>query len=334
MADSKNIATVKVRTLSVWPPVALAPMVGLTHSALRSTIQAIGGVGLFYTEMLAAKRLPSDNPRCSPPLIRAENERPLVYQLVGADLRYIKPAIDKILTLEPQGIDFNLGCPAPMQKKQGAGSSLVDSPAEMRAILEEIRKATELPLSVKIRLGHSEDGLKLAEFCKILEGEGVDLITVHARLIGEKFCRVPRWHLVRHAKKAVRIPVFANGGIFTVEDAKNCLEQSRADGIMIGRGGVTNPWLCADIARELFGFYTNSGISSKAEMYERFITLLEQRFPKERRLGRLKKFTSYFCQSFYFGHHFGTTVQGCSSVEEVRHKAAEFFATVDLDQLS
>jgi nifR3 family TIM-barrel protein len=315
-----------VRGLEISPPIILAPMVGLSHSAFRSLVQAEGGVGLLFTEMLAAKRLPHDNEFCSPLLIRDESEKPLIYQIIAANEGDIQPAVQKLHKLSADGIDLNLGCPAPEQRRQGAGEMLAGNHEQLCKVLRRLRKSTELPVSVKIRLGRSLDIIELRSFCLFLEAEGVDMITIHARLNGEKFCRKPRWEAIGAIKDAVSIPVFANGGIFSAADARKCLELSCADGIMIGRGAVECPWLCCDIAREVYGIRIEKPKTVKSEIYSQFINLLEQRFAPERRLGRLKQFTRYFAASFQFGHHFAASIQNSDSIEQARRRAAVFFA--------
>ena len=153
-----------VRGVDISPPIALAPMVGLSHSALRTLVQEQGGVGVLYTEMLAARRLPHDNENCSPLLIRSEGEKPLFYQLVAASDQYIQAAVEKLHRLGAQGVDLNLGCPAPILKKQGAGISLAHDDEQLRKVLRSLRRNTELPVSVKIRLGESIDIGKSRKF--------------------------------------------------------------------------------------------------------------------------------------------------------------------------
>jgi len=317
-----------VRGLDISPPIALAPMVGLSHSALRTLVQEQGGVGLLYTEMLAARRLPHDNANCSPLLIRSAGEKPLFYQLVAASDQYIRAAVEKLHRLGAQGVDLNLGCPAPILKKQGAGISLADDDEQLRKVLRALRKNTELPVSVKIRLGERIDIGKSRKFCRFLQDEGVDLITIHARLNGEKFCRKPRWAVIGEIKDAVSVPLFANGGIFTVEDARKCLELSCADGLMIGRGAGENPNLCAEIAAAVYGG-TIGKPGRKGDIYFKFIRLLEERFAPERQLGRLKQFTSYFAAPFPFGHQLAAAIQTSNSIDQARQRAADFFAAND-----
>lgn len=315
-----------VRGLEISPPVVLAPMVGISHSAFRSLVQVEGGVGLLFTEMLAAKRLPHDSALCSPLLIRAASEKPLIYQIIAANEEVIQPAIDKLHRLEADGIDLNLGCPAPLQRRQGAGAKLVGNREQLQRVLRRLRKGTVLPVSVKIRLGRDHAVDELRSFCQFLEAEGIDMITIHARLDGEKFCRKPRWEVIGAVKDAVAVPIVANGGIFSPADARRCLELSGADGIMIGRGAVERPWLCADITRELYGIGKGRSKRARSEIYSQFISLLEDRFAPERRLGRLKQFTRYFASSFLFGHHLVAAIQNSKSMEEARLRAEDFFS--------
>ncbi len=315
--------SLKIRGMKeILSPLALAPMVGLSHSALRSLCVDLGGVGLLYTEMLSARRIPGDNEKVSPFLIRYPEESPLLYQLYISDLLDIGPAVEKIEKLKGDGIDINLGCPAPKLRRQGAGVYLSRDLGKLNEILTTFRKLTELPLTVKIRIGETTNKNRFIDYCKFLEGCGVDLITVHARLDGEKFCRKPRWEWVAYAKSAVSVPVLANGGIFTPQDAKKCIDMTEADGLVIGRGGVTRPWLFNEIASLL------KGESFKEPSKENvFITFIEKlkRFPEVRRLGRLKQFATLYSESFMYGHHLATAVQRSNSIEEAEERANQFF---------
>jgi tRNA-dihydrouridine synthase B len=185
--------------------------------------------------------------------MRTERERLLSYQLLTSNNKEIGRAIDALHVLEADAIDLNMGCPAPAVRKLGAGAMLMENPDAVRRIVAEARKRTTLPLSAKIRLGSDANGGKLKTFCSMLEGEGIDLLTVHAGFKHEPFSRNPRWAYIAEIKESIKIPVIANGGIFSVEDAEKCVRISCADGLMIGRGVVTRPWLFAEIARSLFG---------------------------------------------------------------------------------
>ena len=151
-------------------------MAGLSHSALRQIIFDFGGVGLLSTEMLSAKRLPTECARVSPYLIRIASEKPLSYQLLISTAREIAAAIDVLHKLKADAVDLNMGCPAPTVSKIGAGIRLMEQPENVRSIVAEARKRTTLPLTAKIRIGIELNDNKLKTFCTMLEDEGIDMI--------------------------------------------------------------------------------------------------------------------------------------------------------------
>jgi nifR3 family TIM-barrel protein len=318
--------TIRIRELVIDPPLLLAPMAGLTHSALRRLILRFGGVGLLSTEMLSAIRVPQENPRLSPFLFRREEERPLSYQLLLSRLADAAPAVAALHGFGADAIDLNLGCPAPAIRRLGAGSRLMENPGLLRELVAKVRKLTSLPLTAKIRLGENLSETALKNLCLMLAGEGIDLITVHARLRGESFSRKPRWSWIAKVKSWVKVPVVANGGIFSSADAARCLEASGADGLMLGRGAVIRPWLFAEIARNIYRWDLALPEVRPAEVYQEFAELLVDSFLPERRLGRLKEFTHYFARNYPFGHRLTSLVQSCGSLEQGLERAQLFFA--------
>ena len=318
--------TLQIRNLSIDPPLLLAPMAGLTHSALRRIMIGFGGVGLLSTEMLSAKILPTESPRVSPYLIRTETETPLSYQLLTSTDSEIGRAIDALHKFKADAVDLNMGCPSTAVGKFGAGVILMEQPDKVRRIVAEARKRTALPLSAKIRLGSDADSGKLKTFCSMLEGEGIDMLTVHARFKHEPFARNPRWGYIAEIKECIKIPVIANGGIFSIEDAERCLRVSGADGLMLGRGAVIRPWLFAEIARTVFGRNIPERVVSLPDLYAAFFEALNADYRPIYRLGRLKEFTHYFARNYQFGHSLACKVQSSSSMDEAGERAGMFFA--------
>ena len=316
---------IHVRNLQITPPLLLAPMAGLTHSALRQIVFGFGGIGLLSTEMLSAKRLPTESPRVSPFLIRTGSEKPLSYQLLISTTQELAPAIAVLQELKADAIDLNMGCPAPAVGKIGAGIRLMEQPEHVRCLVAEARKLTTLPLTAKIRIGIELDEKKLKTFCTMLEDEGIDMLSIHARLKNESFARRPRWECIAKVKEWLKIPIIANGGIFSVEDAENCLRVTGADGLMLGRGAAIKPWLFAKIARDLFGYEIAEPTVSLPVVYGNYIDLLNELFRPEYRLGRLKEFTHYFARNYQFGHHLASKVQTSNSMDEARERADVFF---------
>ena len=312
-------------SLTIWPPLLLAPMAGLTHSALRTTILLFRGVGLLSTEMLSAARLPAENPRLSPFLIRSPEEQPLSHQLLVSTEQQIPQAMERLEAIGADAVDLNLGCPAPQVRNLGGGALLMEKPDLVRRIVSQARRHTALPLSAKIRLGENLNEDKLCSFCRMLEGEGIDLLTVHARLRAEPFARKPRWDWVAKVKEWLGIPVVANGSIDSVASARACLVTTGADGLMIGRRAASAPWIFAKIAREVYGMPVPESALSCPTVYQHFSQALACRFPPERRLGRLKEFTHHFAKNYAFGHHLASSVQSSASFEEACERARAFF---------
>jgi tRNA-dihydrouridine synthase B len=319
----------RIREREIWPPLLLAPMAGLTHSALRTTILQFGGVGLFSTEMLAAARLPAERAQHSPYLVRTRQEYPLSYQLLLTDDKNMSGIFAALHRLQADAVDFNLGCPAPLVRRVGGGSSLMEAPDRVRKIISSARKCTPLPLTAKIRLGETLDEGRLRNFCLMLAGEGVDMLTVHARLRSEPFARRPRWDWVAKVKQWVDIPVVANGSIDSVASAQSCLKESGADGLMIGRAAARTPWVFAAIARAVYGLEIPEPMVSLPHLYQGYVEALIQRFQPDRRLGRMKEFTHYFAKNYFFGHHLASKVQASRSLEEAWGRAVNFFAAND-----
>lgn len=318
-----------IGTLKIWPPLLLAPMVGLSHSALRTTILQFKGVGLLSTEMLAGNRLPAERADHSPYLVRTSQESPLSYQLLLTDDRNITSIAEALHRLGADLVDLNLGCPAPLVRRAGGGSSLSEDLVRVRRLVGAMRRSTNLPLTAKIRLGEALDAVRLRDFCTMLVGEGVDMLTVHARLRGESFSRRPHWDWVGKVKQWVPVPVIANGSVDSVSSARRCLSESGADGLMIGRAAARSPWIFANLAREVYGVDLAEPDINLPRIYHDFVVALEQRFRPERRLGRMKEFTHYFAQNYFFGHHLAARVQSSGSLLEAWERAQSFFQEHD-----
>jgi len=203
----------------------------------------------------------------------------------------------------------------------------MEDPKRVRKIVVSARQNTTRPLTAKIRLGETLDEDKLRNFCLMLAGEGIEMLTVRS----EPFARLPRWNWVAKVKQWVDIPVVANGSIDSVASARRCLEESGADGLMIGRAAARTPWIFATIAREVYGLEIPEPNICLPQLYQGYVKALIQRFQPDRRLGRLKEFTHYFAKNYFFGHHLAAKVQASSSLDEAWEQAVAFFVVNDVD---
>jgi len=339
-----NLQPFSIRGLTIDPPLVLAPMAGLTHVALRQLIAKFGGCGLFTSEMLSCRAVPHESLKHSFFLKRLAGQRPFFYQLVGNTPDAMAKAVEHLENAVddtgqgPDGFDINLGCGAPRIRNDGAGAGLMRNLDNAKRVVSACRKATSLPLTAKIRLGwEKEKADELIRFAHMLEDEGIDAITLHPRLAKEKFKRRARWQYVGMLKNELRIPVIGNGDIRSSNDVLKRIDETGCDGIMIGRLAAARPWIFKSIS----GAENHDGVNLKnnfkekfkknlkvnlEELYLEFIGLLEQHFPSERRIGRLKEFTHYFAENFQFGHNLTSSVQNTESISEATQKALLFFS--------
>jgi tRNA-dihydrouridine synthase B len=258
----------------------LAPMAGISDAAFRLVCKELGA-GLVVTEFVNVHTVVAKERDITKFIQFSEKERPLSCQLFGSDLVQLKRAI-KIIEPHFDIIDYNMGCPAPHVTQQMACSALLQEPELTRKIFQTMVKATNKPVSVKIRAGVNKPD-KWQVIAKIAEEEGLSMITFHPRTVKQGYSGKSDWKLIKELKQMVKIPVVGNGDIETPEDAKRMLDETGCDYVMIGRAAMRNPFIFAQIKN-----YLKTGkyhpITDKARM-KAFFTYLdysekyELRFP-------------------------------------------------------
>jgi tRNA-dihydrouridine synthase len=213
--------------------------------------------------------------------------------------------------MECAGIDINMGCSAPMIRKTGAGAAWMSSIDRAGELIARVRPVVKRRLSVKLRIGYKDDFEYLVRFCRRLEAEGTELITLHPRTIMEKFKRLARWEYVGCLKKELKIPVVGNGDIACADElagrAANCLY----DAVMVGRGAVRQPWIFAQAKaaeneenRALSPILSSvPNIASIEETGLRFLELLARFQPPEFHVSRAMRFLGFFCDNLKWGNY-------------------------------
>jgi tRNA-dihydrouridine synthase B len=314
-----------IKNLKVDPPLILAPMSGLTHTVLRQLVAELGGCGLFYTEMLSARALPLETPDSSPWLRSTTQERPITYQLLVSHPEELAAAIEKVESCGGDGLDLNMGCTTALIAKRGGGIALMEEPKRAEAIVRTSRKATDLPLTAKIRLGWTMNWNGLRDFCLMLQDSGVDAICLHPRLKQDRLKRPARWEYIGRIKELLDIPVIGNGDVNSPQAARRMFELTGCDGVMIGRAAVQSPWLFRQIANSLSPELYHNNCPDPLETFNRFISLLENSMEPEYTLPLLKRFTFYFSQNYAFGHTLWSLVHNADSLATAINLANEFF---------
>jgi tRNA-dihydrouridine synthase B len=320
-----TIGPVHLRDLRVDPPLVLAPMAGLTHSAFRQLVGKFGGCGLFYTEMLSARSLPFEAPASSSWLARRPGERPIIYQLLVSHPEEVPPALATIHACGADGIDVNMGCAAALIIKRGGGIALMREPARAKAIIRAARQGTNLPLLAKVRLGWSLDWESFSAFCSMVQDCGADALVVHPRLKEDRLKRPARWEYIARTKGLLSIPVIGNGDVDSPEGAARMFQQTGCDAVMIGRAAVKQPWLFRDVATSLLGSAPIPPAPDPSAVFRDFLSLLDATLPAEYRLPLLRHFVVYFAQNYAFGHTLWRLVHNATCVAEAAARADAFF---------
>ncbi len=247
-----NLKTVKIGNLHTKNNVFMAPLAGYTNAPFRRLCRQ-NGAGLAFTEMVSAKGLCYKSEKTEALLaVLPDDDGIRACQLFGAEPSFMRRACESEALAPFQLVDINMGCPMPKIYKNGEGSALLGDMPLAQKIISECKKSGKL-ISVKFRIGLDGDNLIAAEFAKMCEGAGADLITVHGRTRDKIYAGGVNVQQIAAAKNAVKIPVIANGGVFSWQDAQTLLARTGADGIALARGALYNPWLFCDITKTPIG---------------------------------------------------------------------------------
>ena len=222
---------------------ALSPMADMTDSAFCQIVRQIGGADVVFREMVSSEAIVRDNEKTLGMTDFVEAERPIVQQIFGADPLTMARAAAKVMEhARPEGIDINMGCPVYKITSNFNGCALMKDPGLAKKIVKEVKSAIgDTPLSVKIRLGWNDpDTYKT--FIPAIEQAGAQLITLHGRTKAQGYSGVSDWSRIADAKQIATVPLLANGDIHAPHQVKEVLRQTKADGVLIARGALGNPW--------------------------------------------------------------------------------------------
>ena len=333
-------AALRERGVVVDFPCFLAPMVGLSHIALRQTVASYLPAGrstLLFTEMLSSRRLPTERIGDRPETAFLSGET-LVPQLLANEERFIAASLRKLERMRPAAIDINMGCPVTKALKHNWGVALMGDPAYAEEVVRTTVRHSRWPVSVKLRTGLSDDPEYLLDFARMLEAAGAAWLTIHPRIASQQRRGNARWEYIARVRDAVRIPVIGNGDVQTAEDALALLRETGCDGVMIGRAAAARPWIFWQIAEALAlpgprgrdaDTAPDDGFAEGRE-YARalttFVDACEHSFQPADAIKRLKFFVHWGGRWLDFGHELWRRTTSADGLDAVRAIGREFFA--------
>jgi nifR3 family TIM-barrel protein len=247
-----NDDSIQLNDVTLQPPVALAPLAGITDLPFRQLVASFGA-GWVVSEMVASQEMVQAKPGVRERAELGYDQAGTAVQIAGRDAYWMGEAARMIEANGAAMLDINMGCPAKKVTNGYSGSALLRTPDHALSLIEAVVNAVNIPVTLKTRLGWDDDSLNAADVAKRAEDAGIKLVTIHGRTRCQFYKGAADWAAIAAIKDAVTIPVIANGDIVDTATAKRALALSGADGVMIGRGVQGRPWALAQIAAELHG---------------------------------------------------------------------------------
>ncbi len=236
----------KIGTVQIEGYAALAPMAGVTDRAFRRLCRDMGA-SFTVGEMVSAKGLTYGDRKSDELLALEPDVRPAAVQLFGDDPAIVAEAARRALKYAPDWIDLNMGCPAPKIVGNHCGSALMREPELCRRLVQAVKEAVPVPVTVKIRKGYDKQHVNAVEVALACEAGGADAIAVHGRTRDQMYAPPVDWDIIRQVKRAVQVPVIGNGDVTDARSAAALYEETGCDHIMVGRGALGRPWIFSQI---------------------------------------------------------------------------------------
>ncbi|GAB4169616.1 MAG: tRNA dihydrouridine synthase DusB [Rickettsiaceae bacterium] len=323
---------VKIDNIELSSPVILAPMSGVTDLPYRKLVKKFGA-GLVVSEMVASRamivRSHQSMKKCAVDHDDNDATKACV-QLAGCEPDVIAESAKMNEDMGAKIIDLNFGCPAKKVVGGFAGSALMREEKLATKILQETVKAVKIPVTLKMRMGWDDDSKNAPQLAKIAEDAGIKMITVHGRTRCQFYKGKADWDFISRVKKAVKLPVIANGDIVCINSAVAALQQSQADGIMIGRGCYGKPWLISQVAHFLMYGEKLPDPSLEVQLkvvLEHYDEMIEH-YGDDIGVKMARKHLGWYSSGMPNSGEFRATINQLTKAEDVKNKVKEFYSSL------
>jgi tRNA-dihydrouridine synthase B len=344
----------KIGSIDLTPPFALAPMAGMTDTAFRRLVKRRGGCGLVVSEMVSSEGLVRGIDRTLEYAEFTEEERPVSIQIFGGDPEKMAAAAQIVEGIGADIVDVNMGCPVPKIAKHNAGCSLMREPAHAADVIRAMARSVRIPVTVKMRAGWDAGEINAPDLARRLEDAGAAAVAVHGRTAAQSYSGVSDWALIARVAADLSIPVFGSGDCVEPEQIVERLRGSAVGGVLVGRGALRNPWIFEQAA-DLAAGRAPRRISAveRGQFLLDYIDLLETERVGEAEgfrhvapgqapaasgparghdrwvINKLRALNSWYTKGLDNGSHLRVAINAAESIPHLRAVIEEFFFTAE-----
>ncbi len=340
----------KIGPIDLTPPFALAPMAGMTDTALRRLVKRKGGCGLVVSEMVSSEGLVRGIDRTLEYAEYTEEERPVSIQIFGGDPEKMAAAAQIVEGIGADIVDVNMGCPVPKIAKHNAGCSLMREPAHAADVVRAMARVVKIPVTVKMRAGWNADEINAPDLARRMEDAGAAAVAVHGRTAAQSYSGSSDWDLIATVAEGISIPVFGSGDCVDPEHLVQRLRGGRVSGVLVGRGALRNPWIFEQASSLMTGQsprrvtphergqflldYIDLLIHERVDEAEGFRHVAPGQIPEPTLparghdrwvINKLRALNSWYTKGLDGGSHLRVAINSAESIGHLRDIIADFF---------